>query len=648
MADPLDIYLKPLPSGTAVAPNQFAPLAPETAGDPLDIYLKPSAEEKPSNILGNVVPGYDPQAGTINGTVIPSTTQNRLNRTIGFVRGAKTVLDTAAHGLAHVTSAGADWLASKGIISPETAESINQSKRHAIIADQLGYRNYQAQYGNIPGAVAGEVAGNIAASAPIAGPVFKALGQVPKGANLIDRLVASTSGSMGAGATVAGLLSSAGERPTGEQIVGGGLTGAGLGFAAIPTYGAAKYVGGLASRMVEPFTERGREAITNRIIAHFGEGGPAQVNPRELIPGSTPTLAQATANPGIATLERSVKAANPNPFIARAGENAAARANAVDAIAGDKQSLEELINHRTTVTDAARDKAFEKVLPVDPAPALKVIDDILASPSGKRDVVARALTNLRSKIEGEIDPKQLYGVRQSIGDMLSPLASGTGQDARLASSELMKVRDAIDPIIESGAPGFRDYLKEFHELSKPINQQEFLQGLKLTDAKGNITLGKVDAALARIEKGQSASGIHPAKSLHPDAVETLHALREDLRQEQNSALGKPIESGTMQNIGTNQVINQISGPLSLLDMAGGHPITASLLYGVRKAAANQNYPLLQKLTEKLLTPTRGINALRTVVREPPPPLNLSAGTVLANRLLLRPPAVPEALYGNNQ
>ena len=44
----------------------------------------------------------------------------------------------------------------------------------------------------------------------------------------------------------------------------------------------------------------------------------------------------------------------------------------------------------------------------------------------------------------------------------------------------------------SAAPGFKDYVSNFAESSKPIDTQRYLQGLNLTNAQGQMTLGNID------------------------------------------------------------------------------------------------------------------------------------------------------------
>jgi hypothetical protein len=175
----------------------------------------------------------------------------------------------------------------------------------------------------------------------------------------------------------------------------------------------------------------------------------------------------------------------------------------------------------------------------------------LAALANKQKIVGPIDNALNVIKEGETkfqsDPAQLYGIRKAIIDRLSPLAAGSSSDARLAARELGVIKKGLDGAIEKAAPGFSDYLKTYADMSRPIDQMQFLQGLNITDARGNITLQKVQSALRSVNKLQGAKGVNAAKSLTPVQVGALQAIRDDLLRAQNTSLGKSIGSPTMQN-----------------------------------------------------------------------------------------------------
>jgi hypothetical protein len=354
-------------------------------------------------------------------------------------------------------------------------------------------------------------------------------------------------------------------------------------------------------------------------------------NLKQIVPGSVPTMAESSANPGVAALQRSMRDLNNNsPLVAREAQNTAARNAAMENTVGTNADIEAAKEARDETAGPMREAAFENSTDTDVRNVKTAINKVLASPSGQRDVVASSLTKIRDKLEldyplservgdsvgplkdaissgklgdekladftearrllnsanrgftseedlvkglqdlakkqkivGPIDnalrivksggiklqndPAQLYGIRQSVTDMLSPMAHGTGSDARLASSELIGITKSLDNAIEKGAPGYKAYMAKFAEMSKPADAMEFLQKLKLTDGKGNVTLGKTTTALANLERDSNKSGIQNAKAVTNAQKQTLQNVHDDLLRSQNITLGKSLGSNTVQN-----------------------------------------------------------------------------------------------------
>ena len=217
---------------------------------------------------------------------------------------------------------------------------------------------------------AGELGGEIAATLPVGG----ALGQVaklgsralPAASPVLTPLAESlaTSG-FRTGAAQGGLQNLA------TRVVGGAVTGgasgalvdpdsigtsAAIGGALPPVLKgvgtASRYAGNVVGSLVKPFTASGQEEIANRVLRKFAENGPTNINAAEIIPGSTPTLAAATGNPGIATLERGARDVRPNAFVEREQANALARNNALSGITQDRSAVESALAERDQVANA--------------------------------------------------------------------------------------------------------------------------------------------------------------------------------------------------------------------------------------------------------------------------------------------------------
>lgn len=434
-------------------------------------------------------------------------------------------------------------------------------------------------------------------------------------------------------------------------------TGAGIG-AAIPVAGRAvsaggRYVGNALRSLVDPFTESGQTRIAGNILQRFAGDAPVTGNTAALVPGSQPTLAQATGNAGLATLERGIQSSTPqgaNAFAERAAQNAAARGAALEGATGTAADIATAEGARGAKASQQLAAAFQNAQPANPQGSLGVIDSILNGPSGKRDAVRAALNNIRSKIvdaQGnlETNPETLYNsVRKQIGDLLDSRMAASNPAGLQASRELIAVRDALDQDIAAAAPGFGQYLSDYAAASKPINAMEFLQGLRLTDAQGNITLAKVQNAIANITKQRGASGANGAKAVSQGQLDALTAIRDDLLRAANSGGGKSIGSNTFQNLATNNIVeNAIPGPVRALTGGTNGPLgtlagkVGNLVYG------GSNEAIQNRLLEMLLQPGSGLAALHNVRG------NQATGALGGNALLQRlaPQLVPAGAIGAN-
>lgn len=723
------------------------------------------------------------------------------------------------------------------------------------------------------GAAFGRFTGQIAASAPLIAGSEAALGlgaaktalapftEFMLGRAAGNQLIrASSLAARGAaeGGAAGALTSSASGAPVGDQIAAGALIGAPLGVAA-PAAGRLVTSAARGARaMVEPFSETGRNKIVDRFLAERAAGGPTALDITEYVPGSSPTLAQATGNPGLATVERGVKALNPTPFVLQEGRNAENRLIYADALRGDAQTLAEREMARDLSTGPIRDNALQGRGPADPAPIVSMIDQALGTPAGRelgaraplerlrgqivreeagltpqqtetltreatrlmgaesptitRDVMARAreqtgqlfnqvaentniqdvdglLTRLgevgrsasQELPEQEIRPilaqieaigstvenGQLSGqsyqaltrqgtaldrasrsanpnirhyaqqVRDALDDALEEAATpemratlqrargqwrnmkviegalgnpgepldparllaqvrksstnyayrGGGDIGDLAeaayqlsqprqvletdavrlhglrdeidrvirkgdpgSTQLAAVRDVLEDTIDRAAPGYRAFVRAHTQASMPVREQQFLQSLNLTDSRGNLTLGRVDAALKRIEAAQGRSGDIDAKAVSPETLHALHALRTDLHRSANSELGRGSGSDTTQKLATTGLLDTLSIPTAL-GLGVQNPIAGAAVGLGRLAYGAKNKELFNLLTERLLQPDLNTGLLgahgRAAGLRIPGPVNqliqdsarigaTTAGPVEANQLLQGP------------
>lgn len=531
-------------------------------------------------------------------------------------RGISDVLDAPAEwaALGAEKSGLTNLLSRAGISMPTEAQQIQLNK------DSRAAYDARNQDGGLQEG-ASRVAGNILGTAA---PIAKAGEAVAAGGNMLlnsmraapgltraapaveaaGNFVAGNGGTLsrmanlGAqGATGAALLSGASDTPLAEQMGVGAALGA-----AIP--GISRLITGTknaGNALIGPFSESGRQRMAENLIgkearaaektagafppgtelppavtqssppigAGFSpedalttaaRGGRTAANFDEIIPGSRPTLAQATGNAGIAALERAAISRAPNAFNELQQANNAARTDFFNGLRGNTQTLEQAVAQREETAIPMLKEALAGARPANANPVMDEIDSILKSPDGQRDAVVSALNKVKAKLDlgpngVQSDVAQLYGIRKSINDQLERVSGKDQSEAQQASKQLLQVKSALDSSIEKAAPGFKGYLSKYAELSKPITSQGYLQNLDLMDqTSSQFSLNKVKAAVNKIEKLRKAPGANEAKDLSDEQLNGLKALHADLQREANSGKGMARGSNTFQNLATNQLI----------------------------------------------------------------------------------------------
>lgn len=504
-----------------------------------------------------------------------------------------------------------------GLVKGKKDRGLIQSAGDWLVNDAQAGRNkltgevaeYKAAHPFATGA--GEVGGNIIATLPVGGALASGVraaapGLIRVGASapVVQRVAtALETGGFRTGApaatTMAGKAVDMGIRAAGGAATGGASAalidpnqagnGALIGAVLPPAMaGAGKavgYTGNVLKSLIQPFTEAGQNAIAGNILLKFGQGGPLAVNAAELVPGSVPTLAEATGNAGIAGLQRAARDLRPNAFAAREADNAAARLAAFDGAAGDKTAIAAAEAARENAANALYGQAFQadamrrslaQEAQATRAPfagvGLSGAPEDLATP-GLRALAARPMFQKAIEDAKQLaanngvrldDPLQslqgLHYIKQALDDALNPAAKSAM--GRNASGAVMGMRDRLAEELAQVSPLYGNARQTFAEMSQPINAMEALQDLRLTNAAGNMTLAKVQNAIGNLERARSAPGVDAAKSISQEQMDTLYAIRNDLLRQDALNAGRSAGSNTFQNISTNNLLaNLLPGKL---------------------------------------------------------------------------------------
>lgn len=555
-------------------------------------------------------------------------------------RGISDAFDAPSEWLASGAEAsGLTGLLAKGGINMPTTEQ--QKAINAQSRADYDARNPDSGISEFLGRMGGNAIGVMVPVAGVEAGLTQGAGKLSAALGNPESLAAAGRFLTGQGGLASKTAYSAAQGGAGGAILSGGqpgtdtgdqaALGAALGALVPGAAGAVRYAGNAGRALTAPFTASGRAGIAERaiqaeaakdplnmaqgVITPRGQGAPGQspvqiaggtaddalgragaggrieANFDEIVPGSVPTLAQATGNAGVAALERAAMSRAPNQFAERQLSNYAARNAYLGEIKGTPETLSAAIAQRDAQALPYLRDALQNARPANANPVVSEIDSILSGRAGQRDEVVKALSRVKDKLdlgEGQgvqSSVEQLYGIRQSINDQLATVAGRDNSAAQLASKELIQVRDKLDDSIQAAAPGFKEFLKTYSELSRPVDAQRYLQGLDLTDQTSQrITLNKVKNALTRIDKQRAAPGANEAKSISDDQLAMLRNLQADLQREAHSSRGMSIGSNTFQNFATNQLIDSM-----LPGKAGAiAPVTPSALGGALGYALGGN------------------------------------------------------------
>lgn len=301
------------------------------------------------------------------------------------------------------------------------------------------------------------------------------------------------------------------------------------------------------------------EMVAQRATAEhtrLNEPQPRGTDTTAYIEGVNPTEAQIVQNARVSRDEKSLAQRNPERFKEIAAANNEARIAHYDDLAGNQNMRQSLERERTAQAEQDLRASWKSKQPADIQPVQDKASEILNSPDGRRHAVRSAVDNVVKELTGAdgkpiTDPEMLYGVRKHIDDLLEAKGGdGSKVNARV-QAQLSELKGSIDGVIEQAAPGFRQYLSNFAEASKPIDEMRMLQEARpaIFDAQNRISYAKVQGLLRTIVKERSSTAIGDAHSISDATMAKLWAMRDDLRRVASSDdLAKAAQSDTVQNV----------------------------------------------------------------------------------------------------
>lgn len=469
-------------------------------------------------------------------------------------------------------------------MGPTGAEVSEQKKRDAALM-------------NSGAGFSGNIAANVAALAPL---------MLVPGANTVGGAAA-----MGAAGGMLQPTESAKDRAM-NMATGGALGGILQGVAQYPNqiYEGAKTAikrpFQAAQAAVEPMYEGGREKILSRALAEATGNNRPQViqnlkNSQSLVPGSLPTAAEVGNSGGLAAMQRSASAVDPEAYATRALQQNEARVSALTDLTGSggarRKAEDVLESSGRNLYGKAREQGIDQQM----AAALKPqMDNLLERmPSGVREK-ARELARLNGDTMdkgGSING--LHWTKMAVDDLLSSgKQTGIGKQTERA---LMQYKGDLLSVIDELSPAYAQARGTYQQLAKPINQMDVAQAIS-DKAVNKLTGALQPQAFARAlsdDTAIAATGFNKAtlaNTMEPAQLSKLEALKADLARSVSARdLGRGAGSDTTQKLAMTNLMQRSGLPMGVMNMPGGGRV-ANWLY------QNADQKMREKLSQALMDP----------------------------------------------
>ena len=408
----------------------------------------------------------------------------------------------------------------------------------------------------------------------VAGPAAIAKSFSPTAQDFFTKSLETQGAAATAGALASGAARESDVGPIGQTLgaLAGSLTGGGA-------VGSAPILARTSREIVRPFTEAGRQVITGNVLRNLAADAEQAIKSAETyvpkVGGYTPTTAQATRDIGLINAESGIKGLDVTGgrFATQALEANQAQMAILNRMAKDDDVLKAAIKKREEVTAPLRDEAFANST-VDPdtfqsAISLtvnKTIDDILASPVGKRQTVISVLNNAKDDIARASTPAELYEIRKDLRAAAQGLLdkSSTGGPTagayKAAKEPLNAVIRSVDDAIEAGATGYKDYLSKYAASSRGIERLEAAQQFKGKVLSTTPDPSRVnDYLISQPAFTRAIRAAEKETDLSPTQLAVLKRVAEDLDGGVLPRATKPSGSDTFKNMSTANVIGGMIG-----------------------------------------------------------------------------------------
>lgn len=386
--------------------------------------------------------------------------------------------------------------------------------------------------------------------------------------------------------------------------------------------------------LTEPLTAAGQDRIATRVLQASAtdpeQAAARAAAARELVPGSAPTVAQASQDSGLAQLERTLRN-NPEyaaAFAQRDAAQRAARLKAVQDIAGTDAHYDAIKQGRALFAGEDYANAMKQGLDPKMAQALQPqIQSLLERPSVKAaQADARWLAAENGQKITDLGSVQgLDWLKKAIDNQISR-ASQPGSsigDAKLRA--LVQTKNDLMATLEQVSPAYKAANDNYAAMSGQVNSMDVARSLldKLqkpgSEYMGASAKEMGDAYARALSQAQDsvkkATGLNKTISdvMPTRDIAALEGVGYDLgRKAFAENAGKATGSNTAQNLISQNMLRRMIGPTGLPETWAESTMLQSLLSPVQIAGkvTGADKRVMDRIAHGLLSPEEAAKLLR--------------------------------------
>jgi hypothetical protein len=304
-----------------------------------------------------------------------------------------------------------------------------------------------------------------------------------------------------------------------------------------------------------------------------------------------------------------------NQFADRFAQQNAARANALQNLAGDDGARAFFAADRDTVANQLYGDAFDNASG-QLTPYMKgQITQLLKRPSidDASRVAQRLAMERGEKPAAAGSLRALHDVKTALDDKI---AKAVQDNAGGEVKALMATKEKLLDTMERMSPGYAEARGTYAAMSKPINQMDTAQLIAdkaIHPLTGNVQPNAFARALidGTAKKATGFNGATLENTMDSGSLNTLGAIKDDLASKvfaENA--GRGVGSDTVQKLAYSNMIDQSGLPSLVKGMMPSQLLGRVAGQGANLLYSNANKELSSKLAQALMTPEATIAAMK--------------------------------------